>query len=73
MKSADYARSQYIHLKNPPQSPFFKGGSIILRYGVIEFKKDTFFSLWNEIYHNIIVFKSRSLLAFLPEYPIIPL
>jgi hypothetical protein len=30
-----------IHLKNPPRSPFSKGGSIISIYGVIEFKKDT--------------------------------
>ena len=30
-----------IHLKNPPQSPFSKGGSIIFIYGGIEFKKDT--------------------------------
>ncbi len=33
--------SEAIHLKNPPRSPFFKGGSIIFIYGVIEFKKDT--------------------------------
>jgi hypothetical protein len=32
-----------------------------------------FFSLRNEISHNIIVFESRSPLAFLPENPIIPL
>jgi hypothetical protein len=33
--------SEPIHLKNPPQSPFSKGGSIIFIYAVIEFKKDT--------------------------------
>jgi hypothetical protein len=35
--------SEAIHLKNLPRSPFSKGGSIIFIYGVIEFKKDTFF------------------------------
>ncbi len=32
-----------------------------------------FFSLRNEIYYSIIVFESRSPLAFLSEDPIIPL
>jgi len=35
--------SKPIHLKNPPRSPFSKGGSIIFIYELIEFKKDTFF------------------------------
>ena len=33
--------SKPIHLKNPPRSPFSKGGSIIFIYELIEFKKDT--------------------------------
>jgi len=35
-----------IHLKNPPRSPFFKGGSIIFIYGMIEFKKYTLILLF---------------------------
>jgi len=42
-----------IHLKNPPRSPFSKGGSIIFIYGVIEFKKDTFYRQSNVVNKQI--------------------